>query len=63
MATPQEHFALMLQYTKFDEMFIDAVKANNKAEAEDIKLQMDKIREKLAAFGEVALPPQDEQPS
>jgi hypothetical protein len=63
MATKDEIFNLMKQYTKFDDMFMKAVAANNKAEAEDIKLQMGKIREQLASLGEVAQPPQDEQPS
>lgn len=63
MASKQEIFALMQQYTRFDDMFMKAVAADNKAEAEDIKLQMGKIREKLASLGEVAQPPQDEQPS
>jgi len=44
-------------------MFMKAVAADNKAEALDIGLQMGKIREKLASLGEVAKPPQDEQPS
>jgi hypothetical protein len=46
-------------------MFMKAVVANNKTEAEDIKLQMGKIREQLSALGEVANPiqPTDEQPS
>jgi hypothetical protein len=63
MATKEAIFNLMKQYTKFDEMFMKAVAADNKAEAEDIKLQMGKIREQLASLGEVAQPPQDEQPS
>ena len=66
MATKDEIFNLMKQYTKFDDMFMKAVAADNRAEAEDIKLQMSKIREKLAAsLGEVANPikPTDEQPS
>ena len=64
MASKQEISALMQQYTKFDNMFMKAVAADNKAEAEDIKLQMNKIREKLASLGEVAGPPKstDEQP-
>lgn len=63
MATKDEIFNLMKQYTKFDDMFMKAVAADNKAEALDIGLQMGKIREKLASLGEVAKPPQDEQPS
>jgi hypothetical protein len=63
MATKDEIFNLMKQYTKFDEMFMKAVAADNKAEALDIKLQMGKLREKLASLGEVAQPTQDEQPS
>ena len=65
MATKDEIFNLMKQYTKFDDMFMKAVAANNKAEAEDIGLQMGKIREQLSALGEVAgpRPTTDEQPS
>jgi hypothetical protein len=63
MATKDEIFNLMKQYTKFDDMFMKAVAANNKAEAEDIKLQMGKIREKLDTMGVITTPPQDEQPS
>lgn len=65
MATKDEIFNLMKQYTKFNDMFMQAVAANNKAEAEDIGLQMGKIREQLSALGEVAGPiqPTDEQPS
>ena len=65
MATKDEIFNLMKQYTKFDDMFMKAVAVNNKTEAEDIKLQMGKIREQLSALGEVANPiqPTDEQPS
>lgn len=59
MGTPQETFALMQEYTKFDEMLIAAVKANNMLEAKDIELQMGKIREKLTALGEVAKPVQN----
>ena len=65
MATKEAIFNLMTQYTKFNDMFIQAVAANNKAEALDIGLQMGKIREQLSALGEVANPikPTDEQPS
>lgn len=65
MATQQEVFNLMQQYTKFDTMFTRAVQAGNTSEATDLQLQMGKIREKLATLGEVANPiqPTDEQPS
>jgi len=63
MATKDEIFNLMKQYTKFDDMFMKAVAADNRAEAEDIKLQMGKIREKLDTMGVITTPPQDEQPS
>jgi hypothetical protein len=43
-------------------MFIEAVKAGNTAEANDIQLQIGRIREKLNALGVVTSPPQDEQP-
>jgi hypothetical protein len=65
MATQQEIFNLMQQYTKFDQMFINAVQTGNTSEATDLQLQMGKIREKLASLGEVANPiqPTNEQPS
>ena len=62
MATPKEINSLVEQYAKFDTMFIAAVKAGNTAEAEDIQLQIGKIREKLNALGVVTSPQQDEQP-
>jgi hypothetical protein len=62
MATPKEISALLEQYGKFDTMFVAAVKANNTAEAEDIQLQIGKIREKLNALGVITSPIQDEQP-
>ena len=63
MATQQEIFALMQQYSKFDQMFTAAIQAGNNSEASDIQLQMGKIREKLASLGEVANPiqPTNEQ--
>jgi recombinational DNA repair protein RecT len=65
MATKDEIFNLMKQYTKFDDMFMKAVAADNKTEALDIELQMSKIREQLASLGEVAgaTPTTDEQTS
>jgi len=65
MATKDEIFNLMKQYTKFDEMFVRAVQTGNTSEAADIQIQMGKIRETLASLGEVANPiqPTDEQPS
>jgi hypothetical protein len=65
MATREEINLLMSQYAKFDDMFMRAVATNNRAEAEDIKLQMNKLREKLASLGEVAgpTPTTNEQPS
>lgn len=62
MATPKEINALIQQYANFDTMFIAAVKAGNTTEAEDIQLQIGKIREKLNALGVVTSPQQDEQP-
>jgi hypothetical protein len=62
MATQQEINGLVQQYAKFDTMFIEAVKAGNTAEANDIQLQIGRIREKLNALGVVTSPPQDEQP-
>lgn len=62
MATPKEINSLVEQYAKFDMMFIAAVKAGNTAEAEDIQLQIGKIREKLNTLGVVTSPTQDEQP-
>lgn len=65
MATKEEIFNLMKQYTKFDDMFMKAVAADNKTEALDIELQMSKIREQLASLGKVAgeTPTTDENPS
>jgi hypothetical protein len=63
MATKDEIFKLMKQYTKFDDMFIRAIQTGNTSEATDLELKMGKIREQLASLGEVAQPPQDEQPS
>jgi hypothetical protein len=63
MATKQEIASLVEQYAKFDMMFLAAVKAENNAEAQDIQLQMGKIREKLDTMGVITTPPQDEQPS
>ena len=63
MATKQEINTLVEQYAKFDGMLIAAVKAGNAAEAQDIQLQMGKIREKLDTMGVITTPPQDEQPS
>jgi hypothetical protein len=65
MATKDEIFNLMSQYTKFDKMLIDAVSKGNNSEAADIQLQMGRLRERLASLGEVANPiqPTDEQPS
>jgi hypothetical protein len=65
MATKDEIFNLMKQYTNFDKMLIDAVSKGNHSEASDIQIQMGKIRETLASLGEVANPiqPTDEQPS
>jgi hypothetical protein len=63
MATKQEINTLVEQYAKFDGMLITAVKAGNTAEAQDIQLQMGKIREKLDTMGVITTPPQDEQPS
>lgn len=63
MATPKEISALLEQYGKFDGMFIAAVKAGNTAEANDIQLQIGRVREKLNALGVVTSPPEDEQPS
>lgn len=60
MSTPQEIFGLMQDYTRFDKMFIDAVKENNTSKCIDIQLQMSKIRERLAALGEIAKPLQNE---
>lgn len=65
MATKDEIFKLMQQYSKLDEMFIKAVQANNTSEATDIQLHMGKLREQLSSLGEVANPikPTDEKPS
>jgi hypothetical protein len=65
MATKDEIFKLMKQYTKFDDMFIRAIQTGNTSEATDLELKMGKIREQLSALGEVANPiqPTDEQPS
>ena len=63
MATKQEIFSLMQEYTKFDKMLIAAIQAGNTSEATDIQLRIGKIREQLAALGEVAtITPTDEQP-
>jgi hypothetical protein len=65
MATKDEIFNLMKQYTNFDKMLIDAVSKGNHSEASDIQLQMGRLRDRLANMGEVANPiqPTDEQPS
>ena len=63
MATQQEINGLLEQYGRFDMMFIEAVKAGNTAEAEDIQLQIGRIREKLNTLGVITSPPEDEQPS
>jgi hypothetical protein len=63
MATPKEISALLEQYGRFDMMFLEAVKAGNTAEANDIQLQIGRLREKLNALGVVTSPPEDEQPS
>ena len=63
MATQQEINGLVQQYANLDTMFIAAVKAGNTAEANDIQLQIGRIREKLNTLGVVTSPPEDEQPS
>jgi hypothetical protein len=62
MATEQEINGLVQQYANLDMMFINAVKAGNTSEAEDIQLQIGRIREKLNTLGVVTSPTQDEQP-
>jgi hypothetical protein len=63
MATKDEIFNLMKSYTQFDEMLVKAIQAGNTSEARDIQLQMGKLREKLASMGQLAQPPQNEEPS